>query len=66
MPEKIQDGHKKLGRWILAPVADITTTERGKGHGANSLHWTRRRLLQNTRAGFERRCTVSLVACKRF
>jgi hypothetical protein len=27
MPEKIQDGHKKLGRWILAPVADITTTE---------------------------------------
>ena len=25
MKEKLQDGHRAYGRWILAPVADITT-----------------------------------------
>jgi hypothetical protein len=28
--EKLQDGHTRVGRWILAPVADITTPKPGR------------------------------------
>jgi hypothetical protein len=28
--EKVEDGHKLQGRWILAPVADITTPKPGR------------------------------------
>jgi hypothetical protein len=30
MKEKVQDGHKQQGRWILAPLADITTPKPGR------------------------------------
>jgi hypothetical protein len=28
--KKIQDGHKQDGRWILAPLTDITTPKSGR------------------------------------
>ena len=30
MKEKLQDGHRSEGRWILAPVADITRPKPGR------------------------------------
>lgn len=28
--EKVVDGHKVMGRWILAPLSDITTPKTGR------------------------------------